>query len=246
MFNVGSLALRRSKSDKESNGQNCTNHLQIIDRCSSMATYSYTATLNPYPQTMNEMKTSCDRIGEGIRCLKVHVRCLHSLSRRSLNAYTTARSRHSRRLCANMNDQKVTEFIKASDCVRQKGKLASMVGDEKELISNLQSLAVNSTMKWDDRFHRACCAASKYKNQVLIHLEPQCNQYKTITEDMLNSMVGELLEAACPDDRRLVEICAKQPVFKVPDSWQGGSLTRAALDVITILAETSDKDDKRD
>lgn len=189
------------------------------------------------------MKLSCDRIGEGIKCLKVNVRCLHSLSRRSLNAYTTARSRHSRRLCANVNDNKVLDFIKAQDCIRSKGKIESMIKTEKELICNLQELAKNETLKWDDRFHQACCAANKYKIQVLHHIEPQCQQFKTTTEDMVNSMVGELLEAACPDERRLVDICARQPVFKVPEIWAGGSLTRAALDVITILAETSDKNE---
>lgn len=119
-----------------------------------------------------------------------------------------------------------------------------MIETEKELICNLQSLSQNETIKWDDRFHQACCAANKYKIQVLRHIEPQCAQFRATTEDMVNSMVGELLEAACPDDRRLIDICSKQPLFKVPETWTGGSLTRAALDVITVLSETSSKNDQ--
>lgn len=237
---VGS-ARRKPKSEQAGAGHNCTDHLKIIDRCSSMATYSYTATINQYPQTKAEMKISCDRITEGLKCLKVHGKCLSNLARRSLGAYTTSRSRHSKRLCSNLNDSKVSDFMKAAECIRKENKVKPMVDSESQLISNLQFLSENTTLKWDDRFYQACCAASKYRIRSLKALEPQCTQYRSPTEDMLNSMIGELIDSVCPEDKKLNDYCVKQPEFQVPQDAKLSSLTKASIDLIVILAD-SDKE----
>lgn len=229
-------ASRRPKSD-QANGQNCTNHLQVIDKCSSLATYSYTTSFNQYPLNSNEMKASCDRIGDGLKCLKTHGKCLSSVARRSLNSYSGARSRHSKKLCSNLNDAKTIEFWKANECIKNKNKREVMIASEKKLISTIQMLAVNTTMKWEDRFYQACCSASHYKTKVIKDTEPECAKYKVATEDMLNSMVGELLESACPEQTRLNEICSKLPKLTLVEEWKAVSLTGAALDLIVALAD---------
>lgn len=92
-------------------------------------------------------------------------------------------------------------------------------------------------MKWDDRFHQACCSAAAHKIQVIKDIEPQCSKYKVSVDDMLNSMIGELLEAACPESNRLAEICSKLPKLVITKEWTAASLTGAALDLIVALAD---------
>lgn len=230
---------RKPKADIA--GLNCTNHLLTIDRCSSLATYSYTTSFNPYPTNADEMKASCDRITEGLKCLKTNGKCLSNIARRSLTSYTNSRSRHSKKLCANLNDPKTVEFWKATECIQGKNKRNAMVDGERVLISTIQSLALDKAMKWENRLHQACCAASFYKTKSLKDIEPECTKYKDITEDMLDSMVGELLESACPEAGRLAEICSKLPKLTLPKDWKAASLTGAALDLIVALADNPKK-----
>lgn len=164
-----------------------------------------------------------------------------SLARRSLNSYATTRTRHSKRLCTNINDSKVSEFIKASECIRKENKTKTMFDSEGQLISNLQALAQNTTIKWQDRFYQACCAASRYRVKALKALEPQCDQFKGSTEDMLNSMIGDLIDNVCPDEKKLAEYCAKIPEYQTPADAKLSSLTKAAIDLIVMLADTSDE-----
>lgn len=196
--------------------------------------------MNQYPQTKLEFKSSCDRITEGLKCLKVYGKCLSSLSRRSLASYTSARSRHSKHLCSNINDSRVGEFIKASECIRRENKTKQMVDRESQLIVNLQTLANNQTIRWQDRFYQACCAATRYRTKAIEILEPQCKQFRIPTEDMLNSMVGELIDSICPDGKKLNEYCVKQPEFQVPPNSKPSSLTKAALDLIVMLSDSKE------
>lgn len=234
---LGSSALRRAKVD-QSNGLNCTGHIKIIDKCSTEATYSYTSDLNKYPANAGEMKASCDRINEGIKCLKLYGKCLKSVAKRSLSAYANARSKHSRKLCANLNDPKTIEFYKAAECVKTKNKIDIMVLDEREIISSIQYIALNVTMKWDERLHQACCAASVYRSKVLKDIEPECAKFKDTTEEMLNSMVGELLESACPEQNKLNELCPKLTKLNLAKDWKAVSLTGASLDLIISLTDS--------
>lgn len=203
-----------------------------------MATYSYTTSFNQYPQNQVEMKLSCDRIGEGLKCLKIYGKCLNStVTKRALIAFSGARSRHSKKLCANLNDQKALDFWKASECIRSKNKRDSMVASEKELISSLQFLTAATSMSWDERFQQSCCAATNYVSKVIKAIEPDCAKYKSTYEDMMSSMVGEVLDSACPEQARLNEICPKLKKIVVTKEWRPVSLTGATLDFITALAD---------
>lgn len=184
------------------------------------------------------MKASCDRIIEGLKCLKIHGKCLSSVARRSLTSYTNARSKHSKKLCSNLNDVNSVDFWKAAECIKSKNKTEIMVKDERELISSIQMLSLkNTTMKWEERFHQACCAASVYKSKVLNDIKPECTKFETTTEDMLNSMIGELLETACPEQKRLDDICPKLNKLILVKNWKAVSLTGAALDLIVALSD---------
>lgn len=112
-----------------------------------------------------------------------------------------------------------------------------MVANEKELISTIQMLTKNTTMKWEDRFHQACCSALAYKTKVLVDIEPECTKFKGPIEDMMDSMVGELLDSACPDQPRLNVICAKLPKITLNKEWKAVSLSGAALDLIVTLSD---------
>lgn len=140
-----------------------------------------------------------------------------------------------------MQDAKTTEFVKASECINNKNKKDLMIASEKELISSIQMLAVSTNMKWEDRLHQACCAASYYRTKNLKDIEPDCSKYKPVFEDMLNSMVGELLETACPEQNRLHDICSKLPKLVITKEWKAVSLTSAALDLILSLSEKDQK-----
>ena len=232
----GAATSRKPKTDP-ANGLNCTNHLQIIDRCSSLATYSYTTEFNQYPLSASEFKASCERISDGLKCLKTHGKCLSSVARRSLNTFSGSRSRHSKKLCSNQDDPKSIEFWKSFECIISKKKRDRMIASERELISTIQLLTTDPAFKWEERFHQACCAASTYRVKVLRDVEPECSKYKTTIEDMLNSMVGDLLETACPEQNRLNEICAKLPKVTLAKDWKAVSLTGAALELIVKLAD---------
>lgn len=112
-----------------------------------------------------------------------------------------------------------------------------MIESERLLISTIQGLATNSAMKWDSRLHQACCAASAYRTKALKDIEPECSKYKNVTEDMLDSMVGELLESACPEQPKLSEICSKLPKLTQAKDWKAVSLSGAALDLIVALSD---------
>lgn len=183
------------------------------------------------------MKASCDRISDGLKCLKTYGKCLSSVARRSLNSFSASRSRHSKRLCASIQDAKTVEFIKSNECIGSNKKLNLMIDSEKELITTIKMLATNATLKWEERFHHACCAASRYKIKVLGDIEPECSKFKVTTEEMLDSMVGELLESACPESTRLKEICTRIGRIDFVREWRAISLTGAALDLIVVLAD---------
>lgn len=183
------------------------------------------------------MKASCDRIAEGVKCLKTNVKCLSSLSRRSVTAYTNSRSRHSKRLCANLNEPKTVDFWKSTECIRGKNKKNSMVDSERVLISTIQYLSTARDMKFEIRLHQACCAASFYKSKALKDIEPECSRYKNVTEEFLDSMVGELLESACPEQPKLSEICSKLPKLTLAKDWKAVSLSGAAVDLIVALSD---------
>lgn len=112
-----------------------------------------------------------------------------------------------------------------------------MVASEKDLILTIQMLTTNTSMKWEERFHQACCSASNYKLKVLKDTEPECVKFKNTYDDMLNSMVGELLESACPEQSRLNDICSKLQKLTITKEWRAVSLTGAALDLIVALAD---------
>lgn len=204
-----------------------------------MITYSYTTPFNPYPQNQIEMKQSCDRIGDGLKCLKLNGKCLgNGLAKRALSAFSSARSKHSKRLCANVNDQKSVDFWKAAECIKSKNKRELMVFSEREFISTLQMLAVNTTIKWEERLHQACCGALDYGNRVVRDTEPDCVKYKGVYEDMMDSMIKDVLDSACPDQSRLNEICPKLTRLKTSKEWKPVSLARAALELVIALAES--------
>lgn len=227
---------RRAKQDN--NGQNCTNHRAIIDTCASQATYSYTSTINTYPITLSEMRVSCGRITDAVKCLRTNGKCLNQLAKRSLTAYSQARSKHSKRLCANLNDAKTLDFMKLNECVRAKRKEPTMIELERELIIMLQHLAASTNMEWNDRFHRACCAADEFQTRASKTIEPECIKYKSSHDEMLESMVGELLEVACPEKSRLNDICAKLTRINLPKTWRPVSLASVTLDLIISLGDT--------
>lgn len=203
-----------------------------------MATYSYTTSFNQYPQNQVEMKLSCDRIGEGLKCLKIYGKCLNTgLTKRALITFSAARSRHSKKLCANMNDPKTVDFWKASECIKTKNKRVSMVASEKELISTLQLLTVETTMSWEERFHQSCCAASNYVTKVIKIIEPDCAKYKDTYEDMMSSSVGEVLDSACPEQARLNELCPKLKKLVLTKDWKPVSLGGATLEFIVALSD---------
>lgn len=127
--------------------------------------------------------------------------------------------------------------MKISQCITGANKRALMVARERELISAIQMLAKNTSMKWDDRFHGACCSAANYKTKVTKDFEPECNQLKDSQDEMMNSMIGELLETACPEQKRLKEICGGLAKLNLPKEWEVVSLTGAALDLIVALSD---------
>lgn len=184
------------------------------------------------------MKSSCDRIAEGLKCLKAHSKCLNALAKRAVVAYVSGRSKHSKRLCADINGAKAIDFWKSADCIKSSGKQKVMIAGEKELISTFQAIAANKTMKWNDRFNGACCVASKYKVQTIKNIEPECVKYQETNEDMMNSMIGDLLDAACPEQLKLAEICNKIPKITPIKEWIPTSMTKAGLDLIVALEES--------
>lgn len=237
---AASTTSRKPKSDQV-NGQNCTNHLQVIDKCSSLATYSYTTSFNQYPINAIELKNSCGRFPDALKCLKTNGKCLSNIARRSLTAFSNARSRHSKKICANLNEQKAVDFWKSNACIKDSNKRTQMIATERELISTIEHLVTNTSLKWEERFHSACCAASSYKVKLIKDLEPECGKYKEAQEDMMNSMVGELLETACPEANRLSELCQKLPKLTLAKEWKPVSLTGTSLDLIVVLSDNPKK-----
>lgn len=83
-----------------------------------------------------------------------------------------------------------------------------------------------------------------HSQKAIIDIGPQCTQYTPIAEEMFDSVVGDLLESACPEAKRLKEICASLPKLVLPKgAWKPVSLTGAALDLIVVLSDTSTPDD---
>lgn len=60
-------------------------------------------------------------------------------------------------------------------------------------------------------------------------------------DDMFESTVGDLLEAACPTPKRLEEICPKLEKVELPSTWTPASLAATVLEVIINLAESDKK-----
>lgn len=75
-----------------------------------------------------------------------------------------------------------------------------------------------------------------YRTQVIKEVGDGCPGLVTPHEELINSMIGEMLEAVCPDANKLKEICAKLPKVDLLEVWKPKSLTGAALDLIEVLS----------
>lgn len=181
------------------------------------------------------MKASCTRIGEGLKCLRAKTKCYPVLTRRALMSYVGSRSRHSRRLCSTSNGNNTLAFIKSSLCVQKQGVLPRLVLAERNFTGILTMLA-NVSMKWEDKFHAACCSALAYRDSLLRDIGEVCPGDIGPQEEFQNSMVGELVDSICPDANRLNEICLKIPKITLPDRKISTSLPAATLELVEVLA----------
>ncbi|KAG9509021.1 hypothetical protein GZH46_02471, partial [Fragariocoptes setiger] len=242
---------------------NCTNHLDTIDRCSSLSTYSFVTSFNPYPRSANEVKQSCQRINDGLKCIKVQSKCLSSVARRSLQSFANGRSRHSKKLCANPDGEASKKFYQTFDCIlRNKG--GEFAKSERDIIQSIEAIT-KAKLAWKDRFNHACCAASNFKEtyryishksiidsfpfaylrekRSLKDIGPQCVAFRSTAEEMVDSIVGELLDTACPDQQRLRQVCPSLGKLEpAAGTWKAVSLTRAALELVIVLSNTSGED----
>lgn len=229
------IAARKPKSDLPDRSEACENHIQVVDKCATMATYSFVNPLNPLPTNVNEMKPTCNRINEGLKCLRARTKCFAGFTKRVLIVYTNSRSKHSKSWCNNLSAPQTTLFFRSNQCIKERNKSPRLLIAEKNFISKLQRLT-NMTMKWEQRFHSTCCVAESYRLQVIKEVGDGCPEFVTPHEDLINSMIGEMLEAVCPDANRLKEICSKLPKVDPLDVWKPKSLTGAALDLIEVLS----------
>lgn len=68
-------------------------------------------------------------------------------------------------------------------------------------------------------------------------IESACPNDVAPQEELLNSMIGDLVDTGCPEASRLNEICPKLPKVKLPEKWKPASLTGAALELVDRLVE---------
>lgn len=136
---------------------NCTNHVEIIDRCSSLATYSFTTSFNSFPKNDQEFRRSCDRIGDGLKCLKVQGKCLSSVARRTLQSFQNGRQRHSKKLCGNMDGESAKKFQQTFACLDKVSIMFPMFFSGK-LHRKIDNLLINNA-------HRSLCPSSKISSR---------------------------------------------------------------------------------
>lgn len=135
--------------------------MSMIDTCASKATYSFTTPTNHFPKNSDDLRKSCDRIQEGLNCLKIYNKCLIPVAKRTIQTFINGRTRHSRMLCKNPNSANSIEFIEGFDCL-YKNKKNKYFESEKELILTLQLITRRNDWDWEKKFHRACCSANLY------------------------------------------------------------------------------------
>lgn len=205
-----------------------------------MAAYSFVNPVNPFPANINEMKPTCNTINEGLKCLRAQSKCFVGFTKRVVIVYTNSRSKHSKSWCNNMSGPQATLFYRSNQCIKDRNRQPGLQVAERGFIGRLQKLT-NMTMKWDQRFHQTCCLADAYRNQVMKEVGQGCAELVTPHEDLINSMIGEILEAVCPDANKLKDICPKLPKIDPPSVWTPKSLTGAALDLIEVLSRDEPK-----
>lgn len=110
-------------------------------------------------------------------------------------------------------------------------------------IRRMDAILSDQVKEFKERFQRSCCAIGSYKQQVFDDLGPECSHPHMVAavDSVIDSVVGEALEFACPDVKSKMCTSYKELVFaKGPVNK---TLTRAGTDLLFVI--TADDDDKK-
>lgn len=220
----------------------CSNINEVIEKCGANASYSHTVTWGAaYPSTFDDLKVSCPKIQDGLACIRRHLKCLHSLTRRAMLAFIDSRRNHYKSICGNIKSQDTKSFVEAFACInKHKRKQAR----EQEILSIRQMDAILSSQVTDfkERFQRSCCAIIDYRRRSINDLEPQCANpnYVAAVENVIESVVGQAVEFACPDPKS--GICKSFSPLKLDFGPVNKTLTKAGTDLLMVLTAPDEKD----
>lgn len=225
---------------------NCSNIVEVLDKCGANSSYSHTIISSNYPTSLAELKESCPKVHNGLTCLRKHLKCLHPLTRRAIMLFIESRRKHHRLICSNLRSQESKNFVDTYKCVNTYRHQRSKE-HEVHTIRQIDAILSNQVTDFKERFRRACCAIFEYRKSSLSDLEPECASATAtnVVETMIESVVGQALEFACPDPKS--GVCNSLTPLNLGIQPINKSLTRAGTDLMLVITapEENDKRDKK-
>lgn len=98
---------------------NCSNIVEVLDKCSALASYSHTIPGSAYPTSLEDLSKACPRHNEGLHCLRQHVKCLKPLTKRAILSFIESRRKHVKKLCSDLRGPAARDFTEAFACIRK-------------------------------------------------------------------------------------------------------------------------------
>lgn len=157
-------------------------------------------------------------------------------------SFIDGRRKHTKKLCTDMKGEAAENFMNTYSCIKNNSRTRQrFIDSEIEAIKSIYAILSDQVREFKERFQRACCVITHYRAKSIEDMSPECSQGPNVAvvDGLIESIVGEALEFACPDTKS--SICNAMKPLKLAKEKPTKSLSRAGTDLIIIL--TADEDE---
>lgn len=137
-------------------------NLKTFDSCVIPAGFSFVNKDYRPPKSMDEMRASCKRQAEMIKCLKDRTKNSPALVRRSMLAYANGRQKHHKKYCTNLASQQTRDFVDAMSCVMNK-RLDSYLRSDSIFANSIEEIKRLDMNDSSVELKQICCALYKLR-----------------------------------------------------------------------------------
>lgn len=162
---------------------------------------------------------------------------------RGVKTFLQHRSRHTKKVCANLNSETSKSFVAAMKCIMDNkfavyNKADSLFANRVAEIERLNFRDSATELKY------LCCSLVELRRDMSDNLGAQCSQHKLVVEEMASSIITSDLSLICEDKEKLLaEVCPSIKPLNVTGNFNpSSSPSITTLYLIATLGEPEEKD----